>query len=99
MSAQMNSVQPNDLDLPIVDWATLDAQARRAALRRPVQERGEELSAGVARILDQVRADGDASLRALTRRYDGCELVSLAVSDVAHVIVQRRDARVEAGDR
>lgn len=77
----MNSVQPNDLDLPIVEWATLDAQARCAALRRPVQERGEELSAGVARILDQVRADGDASLRALTRRYDGCELVSLAVSD------------------
>ncbi len=68
-------------DLPVLDWAALDAAARRAALRRPVQERGEELGAGVARILDQVRADGDASLRALTRRYDGCELAAFAVSD------------------
>jgi histidinol dehydrogenase len=76
MSAQLK----ND-ELIVLDWAALDASARRAALRRPVQERGEELSAGVARILDQVRADGDASLRALTRRYDGCELATFAVSD------------------
>jgi len=75
------NAQRENLQLPILEWATLDAGARRAALRRPVQERGEELSAGVARILDQVRADGDASLRALTRRYDGCELATFAVSD------------------
>ena len=75
------SAQPENPQLPILEWAALDAAARRAALRRPVQERGEELRAGVARILDQVRADGDASLRALTRRYDGCELAMFAVSD------------------
>jgi histidinol dehydrogenase len=67
--------------LPILEWAALDAPSRRAALLRPVQERSEELGAAVARILDQVRIDGDASLRALTRRYDGCELDALSVSD------------------
>ena len=75
------NAQLKNLPLPILDWAALDAASRRAVLRRPVQERGEELSTAVTRILDQVRADGDASLRALTRRYDGCELAALAVSD------------------
>ncbi|HEX7915584.1 histidinol dehydrogenase [Rudaea sp.] len=75
------NAQVKNSELPILDWTALDASVRRAALRRPVQERAEELAAGVARILDQVRADGDASLRALTRRYDGCELATFAVSD------------------
>ena len=75
------NAQRENLQLPILEWATLDAGTRRASLRRPVQERGEELGAAVARILDQVRADGDASLRALTRRYDGCELATFAVSE------------------
>jgi histidinol dehydrogenase len=75
------NAQLKNLPLPILDWAALDAASRRAVLRRPVQERGEELSTAVTRILDQVRADGDASLRALTRRYDGCELAALAVSN------------------
>jgi histidinol dehydrogenase len=75
------NAQRENLQLPILEWAMLDTGTRRASLRRPVQERGEELGAAVARILDQVRADGDASLRALTRRYDGCELATFAVSD------------------
>ena len=75
------NAQRENLQLPILEWAMLDAGTRRASLRRPVQERGEELGAAVARILDQVRADGDASLRALTRRYDGCELATFAVSE------------------
>jgi histidinol dehydrogenase len=75
------NAQLKNFELPVMAWANLDADARRAALRRPVQERGEELSTAVARILDQVRADGDASLRALTRRYDGCELAAFAAGD------------------
>ncbi|WP_395642440.1 histidinol dehydrogenase [Rudaea sp.] len=75
------NAQQETLELACVEWAALDADARRAALRRPVQERSTELAAAVARILDQVRADGDASLRALTRRYDGCELATFAVGE------------------
>lgn len=66
---------------PILEWAALADDARRAVLRRPAQESSTELGANVARILDQVRADGDATLRALTRRYDGCELANFAVSE------------------
>jgi len=84
------NAQLKNLPLPILDWAALDAASRRAVLRRPVQERGEELSTAVTRILDQVRADGDASLRALTRRYDGCELATLTVSDAEFAEAEAR---------
>jgi len=63
----------------ILDWAALDNPAREAALRRPALQRSEELTATVARIIAQVRADGDSALRALTRRFDGCELARFAV--------------------
>jgi len=84
------NAQLKNLPLPILDWAALDAASRRTVLRRPVQERGEELSTAVTRILDQVRADGDTSLRALTRRYDGCELAALTVSDAEFAEAEAR---------
>lgn len=63
-----------------VDWSHLDAQARAALLARPTQAVAAEVQQGVARIIAQVRADGDGALRALTRRYDGVELGALEVS-------------------
>ncbi|MEZ5440113.1 MAG: histidinol dehydrogenase [Lysobacterales bacterium] len=65
--------------MPRFDWSRLDASQRRAVLARPARSGGAELSAQVARIIAQVRADGDTCLRALTRRYDGVELGELAV--------------------
>src|SRR5690606_16447309 len=44
------------------------------------QSRAAQLRDDVGRIIRQVRADGDSTLRALTRRFDGCELAELAVS-------------------
>jgi histidinol dehydrogenase len=69
----------NGVGLSILNWASLDEHARVAALRRPPQAHDEQMIAGVARIIAQVRADGDAALLALTRRYDGCELASIEV--------------------
>ena len=66
-------------------WNELDAAGRAAALARPLPARAEELASAVARLIAQVRADGDATLRALTRRYDGCELDDLAVSEAEFV--------------
>lgn len=66
-------------DLPVLDWQALDAAQRAEALRRPALEHPADLGASVRRILDQVRADGDATLRALSRRFDGCELDALEV--------------------
>ncbi|HZP67310.1 MAG TPA: histidinol dehydrogenase [Rudaea sp.] len=66
--------------LRVLEWASLDASARVAALARPPQSRDEALVSGVARIVAQVRADGDGALRALTRRFDGCELADFAAA-------------------
>jgi histidinol dehydrogenase len=63
----------------ILRWGALEPTARCAALRRPALMRGEELSSTVARIIAQVRADGDVALRALTRRFDSCELEQFEV--------------------
>ena len=84
------SPQSRALDLPTLEWKTMDAAARNAVLQRPAIERGAELADTVARILDQVRADGDATLRALTRRFDGCELTSFAVSEAEFAEAEAR---------
>lgn len=63
-----------------IEWSCLDEAARAQALRRPVQNRQLEIAAEVARLIEQVRADGDATLRALTRRFDGVELDAIEVA-------------------
>jgi histidinol dehydrogenase len=62
-------------------WNDLSAAQRVQALQRPVRARGAAVRDGVARIIEQVRADGDAALRLLTRRHDGVTLDVLEVSD------------------
>ena len=62
-----------------IDWNTLDEAGRVAALARPAQSRSAELKAGVAAIIDQVRTQGDAALRAFCARYDGVMLDALEV--------------------
>ncbi len=64
-----------------VDWRLLDDAVREVILRRPPSLRSDELRRSVARIIEQVRADGDATLRALTRKFDGVELGPLRVSE------------------
>jgi len=51
-------------------------------LQRPVQAIQKELTENVARIIDQIKADGDTALRALTRRFDGIELPSFKVTEL-----------------
>ena len=69
-----------------LDWNELDAAGQRDALARPAQASAADLEGGVARIVAQVRADGDAALRALTRRYDSCTLGDLRVSEAEFAI-------------
>lgn len=63
-----------------LDWRALDAAARRAALARPVPPRADERGGQVSAIIEAVRERGDAALRELTRRLDGCDLETLAVA-------------------
>jgi histidinol dehydrogenase len=84
MSAQidtLNSPAFSASDLRVLDWSASDETERRASLQRPAQGARASLTETVQRIISQVRADGDSTLRALTRRFDGCELGSLAVSE------------------
>jgi histidinol dehydrogenase len=63
----------------ILDWNALDSSAQQAALTRPAQDNPER-KLDVARLIAQIRADGDHSARALTRRFDGTEIGDFAVS-------------------
>lgn len=67
------------LDWSRLDWNALDVRQRELALRRPAQVTRAATAAAVAKILDEVRRDGDAAVRACTRRFDGIELDDLAV--------------------
>ena len=60
-------------------WNELDSNARDACLARPGAGDQQEVEHAVRRVFDQVRADGDTALRALTRRFDGVELAQLIV--------------------
>lgn len=65
--------------MKILRWNELDEAARREALRRPEQRPSAEIADTVRRTVEQVRADGDGALRALTRRYDNVEVGVFAV--------------------
>jgi len=80
-----------------MDWRTMDAATRRAALVRPTHDRGY-LRAEVAATIAQVRSGGDAALRALTLRHDSVRLDAIEVppatiaSAAARVPAALRDA-------
>lgn len=64
-----------------VDWNAASAAERAAALARPRLPAQATLAEDVARLIRQVRADGETTLRALTRRFDGVELGEFAVTE------------------
>lgn len=60
-------------------WADLDAVGRQAVLARPRVARREALAGDVARIIAEVRRDGDQALLRFAQRYDGVTLAALRV--------------------
>jgi histidinol dehydrogenase len=64
----------------IVEWNKLDPEGRRAALARPAQQLRQDILNSTREIIETVRRDGDAALRAYTRKFDGVELHELGVS-------------------
>ncbi|MBW8369293.1 MAG: histidinol dehydrogenase [Arenimonas sp.] len=86
-------------------WNQLDQAQRAACLARPGAEGQAEVEAAVRRVFDQVRADGDTALRALTRRFDGVELAAFEVTPeefaagVASVPASLREALSQARER
>jgi histidinol dehydrogenase len=86
-------------------WNQLSDVDRDRVLRRPAQNTDDERQLAVARIIEQVRADGDVTLRALTRRFDGVEISDITVSEqefrskVEALSDNVKDAIVEAYSR
>jgi len=72
-------MQPFDMQL--IDWNSLDADGRRAALARPPATTDASVVEQARRIIARVRAEGDAALRALAREFDGVEPGELRASE------------------
>ena len=88
-----------------VEWNALDARAQAQLLRRPAQITSSATATAVAAIIDEVRDNGDAALRAYGARFDGLELAEFAVSEQefaaadAALSAELRRAIEEAGER
>lgn len=67
------------MTLALLEWSSLSADERRAALRRPAQADTDGLHRRVAEIIKEVRARGDQALLDFTERFDGVKLQSLEV--------------------
>ena len=85
----------------ITDWASLDAAARRALLRRPAQQDDAARSAAVRDIVARVRLEGDAALLDYARRFDQVELGALAVTpaEIAAATARLTEGQRQAIDR
>ncbi|MDB6088044.1 MAG: histidinol dehydrogenase [Gammaproteobacteria bacterium] len=64
----------------ILEWTQLTPRERRAALARPSLAARGDIAAVALEVIDAVRQQGDAALRAYTERFDGVLLDTLAVS-------------------
>lgn len=67
------------MSLSLLEWSSLSADERRAALRRPAQADTDGLHRRVSEIIKDVRARGDQALFEFTERFDGVKLQTLEV--------------------
>jgi len=81
-------------------WAQLSAVERDKALKRPQLSNNQEMLTQVLRIINQVKADGDNTLKALTRRFDHVACAELRVSsdELAGTAQQVSDSVLKAID-
>lgn len=79
----------------IVDWTTLDEQARNTLLQRPAVQASEDIHSRVCEIVDRVRTEGDAALFSLAAELDGAKLDALRV-DAAEVAAAAAELSPEA---
>ncbi len=55
-------------------WSDLDDEARESLLRRPSVAQDQSIRAAAAKIIAEVRQDGDRALRRLTGKHDGVNI-------------------------
>lgn len=66
--------------MQIIDWQSIDESARRAVLSRAPAAASEAVLKQAQTIIERVRRDGDAALRACAREFDGVDLGALQVT-------------------
>ncbi|EKE82830.1 histidinol dehydrogenase [Idiomarina xiamenensis] len=62
-------------------WNDLSNEQQQQLLQRPLQSVSAQTQAQVDDIIELVRSQGDAALKALTARFDGCQLEQLRYSE------------------
>lgn len=77
------------MQLAILNWASLSATERGAALRRPAQADADALHQRVSAIIKDVRTRGDEAVLEYTRRFDGVSLQSLEVDTAEFAAAER----------
>jgi len=65
----------------ILDWNSLDESGRRVALARPQLKSRAEVNRLVLEVIERVRGEGDAALRAFTQAFDSVAIEALAVTE------------------
>ncbi|OZI13897.1 histidinol dehydrogenase [Sodalis-like symbiont of Philaenus spumarius] len=68
---------------PVVRWRDCDAAEQARLLTRPAVDAQADISATVSAIVQQVRQEGDAALRAFNARFDRTETPQLRITDAA----------------
>ncbi|HZD52976.1 MAG TPA: histidinol dehydrogenase, partial [Woeseiaceae bacterium] len=69
------------MQISVTHWNCLTIAQQAALLARPALRESDDLRAGVRRIIERVRTEGDAAIRDLTERFDGVRLDVLRVSE------------------
>lgn len=64
-----------------IDWQACDPDAQQALLTRPAMSASETITRTVREIIDTVKQDGDAALRAYSARFDHTQVDALRVTD------------------
>ncbi|HET6629154.1 MAG TPA: histidinol dehydrogenase [Woeseiaceae bacterium] len=85
--------------LEILDWSSLALAERRAALQRPAREDPARALETVREILQRVRREGDAALRALTLRFDGAAFGAVSAVELDEAEAALSPEQKQALDR
>jgi histidinol dehydrogenase len=67
--------------MQLVDWNSLDAAGRMAALARPPATTDASVTRQARAIIAAVRSEGDAALRRYSREFDGAQIDTLRVGE------------------
>ena len=67
------------MTMQIIDWSSAPDDRRRAVLARPAAALRDDVFRQAAEIIAAVRAEGDAAVRRITRKFGGHEIAALTV--------------------